>query len=56
MGCGKRGNPGAFGVFVNCTNCGSNQIMDADIWDRLGPKDIETIREQKNKGKNLQTE
>lgn len=48
MGCGKRGNPGAFGVFVNCTDCGSDQIMDADILDRFGPKDTEAIRREKN--------
>jgi len=43
MGCGKRGSPGAFGVFINCTDCGSDQIMDADIWDRYGPKDLESF-------------
>ncbi len=48
MGCGKRGSPGAFGVFVNCIDCGSDQIMDADIWDRYGPKDLETIRRKKS--------
>ena len=37
MGCGKRGTPGVFVTFVNCPECGSSEIMDADIWDRFGP-------------------
>jgi len=56
MGCGKRGNPGVFGMFVNCPECDSSRIMDADIWDLYGPKDIDAIPDEKNKGMNLQTE
>ena len=54
--CGKRGNPRVFDVFVNCPVCGSSRVMDADIWDRFGPKVVETTPVEENKEKNLQTE